>query len=158
MVVILYFCQFWTSALKFGLSAGFASCRSLSNPLFDRDDWTKVVQWGQRYAQSIELLEGFQKRHSSSSLAAYKRSNGHCHLELFELMMDDGCLQHTRRYVSYCTSVLSIDHLSTIYRPSVDQNVDKYRPTIDGRYLQLSTNYRLSVDRPIIFLQTLRGM
>ena len=43
--------------------------------------------------------------------------------------------QHTRRYVSYCTSVLSIDHLSTIYRPSVDQNVDKYRPTIDGRYL-----------------------
>ena len=43
--------------------------------------------------------------------------------------------QHTRRYVSYCTSVLSIDHLSTKYRPSVDQNVDNYRPTIDGRYL-----------------------
>jgi len=55
-------------------------------------------------------------------------------------------LQHTRRYVSYCTSVLnrpSIYHnlsiyLSTIYRPSVDQNVDKYRPTID----QLSTKCR----------------
>jgi len=70
MVVISYFAQIWTSDVKFRLSAGFASRRSLSNPLFDREDWTKVVKWGQRYAQSIEQLKGFPKRHSSSSLAA----------------------------------------------------------------------------------------
>eukprot|EP00985_Skeletonema_marinoi_P004333 scaffold1895_cov77-Skeletonema_marinoi.AAC.1 len=41
MVVILYFGQFSTSALKIWLSAGFASRRRLSNPIFDRDDWWK---------------------------------------------------------------------------------------------------------------------
>ena len=40
---------------------------------------------------------------------------------------------------------------------SLDESVDKYRPSIDRRYLKVSTNYRLSVDHPI-FTQTLWGM
>ena len=40
----------------------------LSNPLFNRDTLSKVDIWPPCPAKSIELDEGFPKRHSSPSL------------------------------------------------------------------------------------------
>ena len=65
---IVYLVKF-DRRMKIWLLAGFASrWRLWSDPLFDRNRLVKVVQWGQRYAQSIEQLKGFSKRHLSSSL------------------------------------------------------------------------------------------
>ena len=63
---------FWSNLdhmVKSGGGCHFQGRWRLSSLLFNRYDLSKVGQYGWLYAQSIELLKGFPKRHSSTSLA-----------------------------------------------------------------------------------------
>ncbi len=74
---IAFFVNFWPFCWKSGCRQWLCLCRPLSDPIFDRFFWQRLLLCSLMVSRSIELALSFLKRHSNPSYEQYWPSNGY---------------------------------------------------------------------------------